>query len=150
MLSFLEFFEVCIAEEQYEAQKLTIMKDALRAKPAYTSESRRLSADTNGDRELSPTPSDTPISILEDQPMETVVEEQITVDVSIANGTQSADEVPASNGISILNDTPSVEEKKAHADSESTVAAINSNANSIPSETKDSEVGVADTITTNL
>ena len=30
-----EFFEECIAEEQFEAKKLDIMKDALRARPGY-------------------------------------------------------------------------------------------------------------------
>ena len=50
---------MCIAEEQYEAQKLNIMKDALKAKPTYAMESRQLSEDqVGGDREFSPTPSD--------------------------------------------------------------------------------------------
>ena len=31
-----EFFEDCIAEEQFEAQKLDIMRDAVRAKAEYT------------------------------------------------------------------------------------------------------------------
>ena len=49
---------MCIAEEQYEAQKLDIMKDALKAKPNYVMGSRQLS-EAGGDREeFSPTPSD--------------------------------------------------------------------------------------------
>ena len=34
---FVEFFEECIAEEQFEAQKLDIMRDAVRAKTEYNS-----------------------------------------------------------------------------------------------------------------
>ena len=38
-----EFFEECIKEEQYEAQKLDILRDAVRAKVTYSSETKRLS-----------------------------------------------------------------------------------------------------------
>ena len=37
-----EFFEVCIKEEQFEAQKLEIMRDAVRAKTTYTTEAERM------------------------------------------------------------------------------------------------------------
>lgn len=39
---FAEFFEDCIAEEQYEAQKLDIMRDALRSKATYNIESKKM------------------------------------------------------------------------------------------------------------
>ena len=39
---FAEFFEDCIAEEQYEAQKLDIMRDALRSKATYNIESKKI------------------------------------------------------------------------------------------------------------
>ena len=38
-----EFFEDCIKEEEYEAQKLDILRDAVRAKVSYSQESSRLS-----------------------------------------------------------------------------------------------------------
>ena len=38
-----EFFEECIKEEEYEAQKLDILRDAVRAKVSYSQESSRLS-----------------------------------------------------------------------------------------------------------
>ena len=43
--SFLEFFEDTIAEEQYEAQKLDIMRDALRSKATYVIESKKMVED---------------------------------------------------------------------------------------------------------
>lgn len=36
------FFEDCIAEEQFEAQKLDIMRDALRAKTSYTTTTKNM------------------------------------------------------------------------------------------------------------
>lgn len=36
------FFEDCIAEEQFEAQKLDIMRDALRAKTTYTTTTQNM------------------------------------------------------------------------------------------------------------
>lgn len=38
----LEFFEDTIAEEQYEAQKLDIMRDALRSKATYVNETKKI------------------------------------------------------------------------------------------------------------
>ena len=37
-----DFFEECIKEEQYEAQKLDILRDAVRAKTQYTTQSKTL------------------------------------------------------------------------------------------------------------
>ena len=56
LFSLSEFFEECIKEEQYEAQKLDILRDAVRAKVTYSSETKRLSA--NGG---SPEPLETQI-----------------------------------------------------------------------------------------
>ena len=62
------FFEECIKEEQYEAQKLDIMRDALRAKATYTIETKKMTGDSDGasgseslptsPRELSPIPTE--------------------------------------------------------------------------------------------
>lgn len=54
----LEFFEDCIKEEQFEAKKLDIMRNAVRAKVDYNEGSKKLipSASSPSPRELSPTP----------------------------------------------------------------------------------------------
>lgn len=39
----LDFFEECIKEEQYEADKLDILRDAVRAKATYTTQSKSVS-----------------------------------------------------------------------------------------------------------
>ncbi len=52
------FFEECIKEEQFEAQKGEIMKDAIRAKTTYTTEAERFS----GDVPISPTSPTSPAS----------------------------------------------------------------------------------------
>ena len=38
-----DFFEECIKEEQYESQKLELLRDAIRAKPTYTSACQEMS-----------------------------------------------------------------------------------------------------------
>ena len=50
---FLEFFEDTIAEEKYEAQKLDIMRDALRSKATYTIESKKMEKDEKNESSLS-------------------------------------------------------------------------------------------------
>ena len=55
-VSFLEFFEDTIAEEQFEAQKLDIMRDALRSKATYNLETKRMEKDLRLDPPLSPEP----------------------------------------------------------------------------------------------
>lgn len=60
-----DFFEVCIKEEQFEAQKLDIMRDAVRAKVSYNVEKQR---------DLSPGPDSPPPS--PDHPLPTLVEQQ--------------------------------------------------------------------------
>ena len=52
-----EFFEECIQEEQYEARRLDIMRDAVRAKVSYNEESKRLNGHSK-DGSLSPPPDD--------------------------------------------------------------------------------------------
>ncbi len=49
---FLEFFEDTIAEEQYEAEKLDIMRDALRSKATYNLETKRMEQDLKLDPPL--------------------------------------------------------------------------------------------------
>ena len=44
-LSIPEFFEDTIAEEEYEAQKLDIMRDALRSKATYNIETKKMEND---------------------------------------------------------------------------------------------------------
>ena len=53
-----EFFEDCIKEEQYEAKKLDILRDAVRAKVNYNEGAKKLipTASSPSPRELSPTP----------------------------------------------------------------------------------------------
>lgn len=51
MYSAPEFFEDTIAEEQYEAQKLDIMRDALRSKATYTIESKKMAEDEKNFKE---------------------------------------------------------------------------------------------------
>ena len=41
----LDFFEECIKEEQFEAKKLDIMRDAVRAKTTYNVETRKIDSD---------------------------------------------------------------------------------------------------------
>lgn len=56
-----EFFEECIQEEQYEAQKLDIMRDAVRAKVSYSEKSKRFNGHSK-DGSLSPPPDDSSLS----------------------------------------------------------------------------------------
>ncbi len=58
-----DFFEECIKEEQYEAQKLDIMKDAVRAKVFYSEQTECLNGHSGDSRELSPLPDDSQSSI---------------------------------------------------------------------------------------
>lgn len=44
----IDFFEECIKEEEYEAQKLDILRDAVRAKIDYSQQSDRISVSDNG------------------------------------------------------------------------------------------------------
>ena len=99
------FFEECIKEEQYEAQKLDIMRDALRAKATYTIETKKMTGDSDGasgreslptsPRELSPVPKEETNGTME-------------------NGSGSAG-VSNSNGTKAANGNSTV----AHADSAS-------------------------------
>jgi len=43
----IDFFEECIKEEEYEAQKLDILRDAVRAKIDYSQQSDRISVSDN-------------------------------------------------------------------------------------------------------
>ena len=58
-----DFFEECIKEKQYEAQKLDIMKDAVRAKVFYSEQTECLNGHSGDSRELSPLPDDSQSSI---------------------------------------------------------------------------------------
>ena len=44
----IDFFEECIKEEEYEAQKLDILRDAVRAKFSYSQQSDQLSVSDSG------------------------------------------------------------------------------------------------------
>ena len=60
---FTEFFEECIKEEEYEAQKYEILRDAVKAKVSYSTESRKMSETDTDDMPVSPKgdpPSDLP------------------------------------------------------------------------------------------
>lgn len=67
------FFEECIKEEQYEAQRLDIMRDAVRAKAAYNIETKKQVAESGSEgnslptspREMSPLPTETNGTTLE-------------------------------------------------------------------------------------
>ena len=54
-----EFFEECIKEEQYEAQKLDIMRDAVRAKVSYNVQSTEVEEAPISPREVSPIAEET-------------------------------------------------------------------------------------------
>lgn len=56
---FTEFFEDTIAEEQYEAQKLDIMRDALRSKATYTIETKKMEKE---ERNFAPNVTSPPLS----------------------------------------------------------------------------------------
>lgn len=68
-VSFTDFFEECIKEEQYEAEKLEILRDAVRAKAVYNMEMKKDAArsdsildseDMSSPRDLSPCPQELP------------------------------------------------------------------------------------------
>ena len=63
-----EFFEECIKEEQYEAEKLDILRDAVRAKATYNIETKKMGENASSSegnslptspRETSPPPTET-------------------------------------------------------------------------------------------
>ena len=59
-----EFFEDTIAEEQYEAKKLDIMRDALRSKATYNLETKRMEEDMK----MSPEPPTSPVTSVSPEP----------------------------------------------------------------------------------
>ena len=93
------FFEECIKEEQFEAQKLDIMRDAIRAKATYNIETKKAGGDSESasgseslptsPRELSPIPAE-------------------ETNGKIENGGASA-EVSNSNGTDVTNGDSAVE-----------------------------------------
>ena len=89
------FFEECIKEEQYEAQKLDIMRDALRAKATYTTETKKQATESGSadnslptsPRETSPLPTETNGTTLENGSGHS----------GVANGDSTSGDVPNGN-----------------------------------------------------
>ena len=95
------FFEDCIAEEQYEAQKLDIMRDALRAKATYTLTSKHLENTPlrESPEPVSPTTTTAPLSPVKVAP--------ITVFPTTTTATAEATTTSASNGETVANGSES-------------------------------------------
>ena len=89
------FFEECIKEEQYEAQKLDIMRDAIRAKATYNIETKKQTAESGSadnslptsPRETSPLPTETNGTTLENGSGHS----------GVANGNGTSGDVPNGN-----------------------------------------------------
>ena len=97
-----EFFEECIAEEQFEAKKLDIMKDALRARPVYEQKAKGINnediPDASIDRsEISPSPDTMqghPVTpdqppVTPDQPPVTPIQAPVTPDQPLVTPDQA-------------------------------------------------------------
>ena len=89
------FFEECIKEEQYEAQKLDIMRDAIYAKATYNIETKKQMAESSSadnslptsPREMSPLPTETNGTTLENG----------SAHSGVTNGNDTSGDVPNSN-----------------------------------------------------
>ena len=104
ILTFVVFFEECIKEEQYEAQKLDIMRDAIRAKATYNIETKKQTSDQGGSsadsslptspREMSPPPTET---------NGTTTLENGSGHSAIANGNGTSGDVPNGNSAHVVS-----------------------------------------------
>ena len=88
------FFEECIKEEQYEAKKLDIMRDAVRAKATYSNETKKIGESNSVDsslptspREMSPLPTET----------NGTTQENGSSHGDVANGNGTSGDVPNGN-----------------------------------------------------
>ena len=86
------FFEDCIAEEQFEAQKLDIMRDALRAKATYNITSKHLENTPlrESPEPVSPTSKTAPLSPVKVAPIPEEVATTASNGATVANGSESA------------------------------------------------------------
>lgn len=84
------FFEECIKEEQFEAKKLDIMRDAVRAKATYTIETKHMKESGCGSSEGESLPtSPREMSPLPPPPATTTTDE---VNGKMENGSATADD----------------------------------------------------------
>ena len=125
MLLIAGFFEDCIAEEQFEAQKLDIMRDAVRAKATYSSGTKQLDDNTPLHESSEPPAASTePLPTTVPDPTPTISEETDTCTTSA--GTAPSDATERVEGLKVVGNVTAAsdgsESVKANGESSKVVA----------------------------
>jgi hypothetical protein len=97
------FFEECIKEEQYEAKRLDIMRDAVRAKATYNIETKKQTAESgSADSSLPTSPRETSPLPTETNGTTTTLENGSGGHGDgVANGNGTSDGVPNGNSVHV-------------------------------------------------